>query len=111
MVSTNDYIADVNCFHKPTGLCVLILESIYLRDLNGLRFSILWIMVFTQAAKTSISSLGMIDPIPPPYFFDYNDTCDNDPIDDIDSEKSAWEQPKARDITVRGFTLGVNFEF
>jgi hypothetical protein len=53
----------------------------------------------------------MIDPIPPPYFFDYNDTCDNDPIDDIDSEKSAWEQPKARDITVRGFTLGVDFEF
>ena len=56
--------------------------------------------------------------VPSPYFFSYNKAWDwhweeiePNPISDITGEKSAWEQPEARTITVRGLTLGVNFKF
>jgi hypothetical protein len=50
--------------------------------------------------------------VPSPYFFDYNKSWYNtDLISGIDGENSAWEQAEARDIVVRGLTLGVNFKF
>jgi hypothetical protein len=50
--------------------------------------------------------------VPSPYFFDYNELWYNaEPVSGINGEKPAWEQPEARDVIVRGLTLGVNFKF
>ena len=51
--------------------------------------------------------------VPSPYFFSYNVPWYEieDDIYGIDSEDAAWEQREARDIVVRGLTLGVNFKF